>query len=587
MRFSKHHRTERRSACVLCMGLVCLLSIFGLPFAGRGYAQPVIEAPALVHAVDVLRLTPTPARMRPVKAERAEVFPRLPDEPAERSVSVGTVTEGRVVGAARLPLPGQSYGILPRQNTRHLIWATDGLIEAIIDAADEVAADYPGAILWLGNIGSRHGGDIPWSVSHNAGRDADFAFYTTDPAGNPVAPPDLLHYDRGGRSIEYGGYYRFDVARNWALVRSLVHSPHVRLQYLFISDGLRSLLLDWARAHGESEDTVVRAAALLNQPGGALPHDDHLHIRTYCGRFDLGGGCEDMGIVHAWIDDLSAVRDARTRQAVALLRAQDAETRIRAVRRLAFVDATDQIAAIRPLLEDPVPRVRREAAEAIAALGSPAQTSWLVQRWEDETDPEVQLAILRAVGRLGGASGVSFLVAMLGSPLRVVVRQKPVDLRVVAIDALAGALSPAGAGRLALVLADEDIEVRSRALRALRLITNRAGVNVCPRRTETAGLPELQADWSAWIEATPCESRREWVDAGFARAGYDTTGRGANRARILADAAGDERWWIRVNAQKELMRMSAHEPRSLFWSASDARAYWQRWVRRNAGRIRN
>jgi penicillin-insensitive murein endopeptidase len=587
MTLSTHYRTDKGRACVVCMVLASLLCMVSLPFAGRGYAQPVIDAPTLVYAVDVLRLTPAPARIRPVKAERAEEFPRLPDEPAERSVSVGTVTEGRVVSAARLPLPGQSYGVLPRQNTRHLIWATDGLIEAIVDAANEVAAEYPGSILWLGNIGARHGGDILWSVSHNAGRDADLAFYTTDPTGNPVAPPDLLHYDRRGRSVEYGGYYRFDVARNWALVRSLVHSPHVRLQYLFISDGLRSLLLEWARTHGTSEDTLARASALLNQPGGALPHDDHLHLRTYCGRFDLGGGCEDMGIVHSWIDDLGAVREARIRQAVSLLRAQDAETRIRAVRRLEFVDADTEVASLRPLLEDSVPRVRREAAEVIAALGSPAQTSWLVQRWEDETEPEVQLALLRAIGQLGGATGVSFLVSILGSPSHVVVRQKPVDLRVVAIDALARSLSPAAAGRLALVLVDEDVEVRFRALQALRLITNRAGVDVCPRSAAAPGLPALQADWSNWIEATPCDSRREWVDAGFARAGYDTSGSGVSRARTLAEAAGDERWWVRVNAQKELMRLSSHEPRSLFWTAADARAYWQRWVRRNGSRIRN
>lgn len=577
----------RHTQRVACVFLSCLMCIASLAFAGRGYAQTILDPPTLVYAVDVLRLRPPSVRTRPVKAERAEEFPRLPDEPAERSVSVGTVTEGRVTGAARLPLPGQHYGVLPRQNTRHLIWATDGMIDAIIDAADEVAQEFPGSILWLGNIGARHGGDILWSVSHNAGRDADLAFYTTDPTGTPVAPPDLLHYDRRGRSLEYGGYYRFDVPRNWALVRSLVHSPHARVQYLFISDGLRSLLLDWARARGESAETLMRAAALLNQPGGALPHDDHLHIRTYCGRFDLGGGCEELGVVHSWIDDLSAVRDARVRQAVSLLRAQDTETRLRAISRLRFVHADEQVAALRPLLQDPVPRVRLVAATSIAVLGSAAQTSWLVQRWEEESDPEVQSAILRAVGQLGGAAGVSFLLSILDSPMWVSIRQKPVDLRVVAVDALAGALSPMAAGRLASVLSDDDSEVRFRALRALRLITNRGGVEVCPRSAGAVGLPSLQEHWSEWIEATPCDSRREWVDAGFGRAGYDTSGRGVARARALASAAGDERWWVRVNAQKELMRMSLHEPRSLFWSATDARAYWQRWVRRNGHRIRN
>jgi penicillin-insensitive murein endopeptidase len=565
--------------------LLFVATASGLP--RRAQAEVVLEPPRFASTASVpWQFVGRPVRAIPRKALRERFFPSLPDEPADRSVSIGTVTDGWVARSAQLPLPGPTWAVLPRQHTRRLIYGTDGLIQTLMTAADAVAARHPGAILWLGNIGAQGGGDILWSVSHNAGRDADLAFYATDPAGRPVYPPDLLHYDRRGRSREYGGWYRFDVARNWTLVEALIASPHAELQYLFISEGLRSLLLDWARTHGVDAATLERATALLNQPGGALPHDDHLHLRIYCGRLDMGGGCEDIGVRHAWIPDLSGMRDARLQQAASLLRSDEASTRVRALQRLAFVGAVGQIVAMRSLLEDPVPQVRAEATRAIGQLGGPRQVGWLEERYEEETDPEVLLALVLAAGDLGGDGAAGFLHALLAAPRPVVVRGKPADLRLVALDALGRMGRPGSAAAIVPLLAEPSAEVRLRAERALRMLTNHELANVCVRSADAPVIEAHTSAWQRWLREHPCDERIEWLDAGFGRAGYDTTGNASARARELARAAGDSRFAVRVNAQRELMRMTDHRPPSLTWPPDDARAYWARWVRRNDHRIR-
>ena len=93
---------------------------------------------------------------------------------------------------------------------------------------------------------------------------------------------------------------RFDVARNWAMVRALVQDPRVDVQYLFCNSALRKHLLDHARRIREDPDVIERAAELLHQPGDSLPHDDHLHLRIFCAADDRAWGCVDRGPSWWW-----------------------------------------------------------------------------------------------------------------------------------------------------------------------------------------------------------------------------------------------------------------------------------------------
>lgn len=521
-------------------------------------------------------------------AKRSEprAFPFLPDEPSAQSVSIGTVTDGYVVQAVPLPLPGRSYSVLPRQLERHLLYGTRELIDALVDAAEFVETAHPGSILWLGNIGRHGGGDIPWSVSHNAGRDADLAFYVTDPSGRPVAPPDLLHHGSDGRSREYGGYYRFDVPRNWSLVKALILSPHVQMQHLFISNGLRALLLDHARAIGEPPSLVAHAARLLRQPGAEIPHDDHLHVRIYCSRADVGAGCENSGRVHPGVDLHGSVRAGRLRLARSMAESGRASTRAAAIRRLAMLSDVMREPVVRQALADSSPEVRLAAVETLAQSG-PEAVAWLVERWDVEGHPLVQEALIVALGALGGPDAGRFFERVLAEPIDVERGARRVDLRVVVTDAVRHAERAEPAYRLAALLAAPDPELRGRAARALATITNHTDVALAWRdpSLEPPVLEAARDRWIAWIDARLDSDRDAWVNEGFARVGYPLSGSPRTDAATLALAAGDERPWVRENAQRRLMRMTGNTPASLTWSRQDARTYWTRWVRRNPGRI--
>ena len=97
-------------------------------------------------------------------------------------------------------------------------------------------------------------------------------------------------------------FLRLDVERQWQLVKALVEDPEARVQWLFVSRPVEAILLEWARARGESGDTIVRAMDVMLQPGPpAQSHDDHLHVRIACTTEEVASGCEPSGPVRPWI----------------------------------------------------------------------------------------------------------------------------------------------------------------------------------------------------------------------------------------------------------------------------------------------
>jgi penicillin-insensitive murein endopeptidase len=74
----------------------------------------------------------------------------------------------------------------------------------------------------------------------------------------------------------------FDEARNWALVSSIVSDPHARVTHIFVATPIRERLLAYAAKIGASPAIRSKVAEVLAQPHGALPHDDHFHVRIAC-----------------------------------------------------------------------------------------------------------------------------------------------------------------------------------------------------------------------------------------------------------------------------------------------------------------
>ena len=167
--------------------------------------------------------------------------------------------------------------------------------------------------------------------------------------------------------------------------------------------------------------------------------------------------------------------------------------------------------------------------------------------------------------------------------------QKGAPLKLYAIDALARTGSLRGLDVLVAALTDTDLEIRSRAARAITMVTNHRPTDfnwASPRRSHEA-CQEAADAWGAWIDEHTARhrTRLDLVLAGMEEAGYTVSKRPVTLAESLAQAAGDARPHIRENAQRMLMQMTGKYPPSLTWSPHDARYYWSRWIRRNSWAI--
>jgi murein endopeptidase len=208
------------------------------------------------------------------------------------AASQGRPARGTVDGAVQLT-ESDAVRVLPkRHKQRCLSWGTPRLISALERAGRDVQKRVEGSpALGVGNIGRAKGGSLaPYSKSHQAGRDCDLAFYALDAKG-PVAAEDLEHFDASLNSTE--SERRFDVARNWALVASLLSNDDIEVKWLFVSTPLRTALLAHARKVKAPASLLRAAEERLHQPSDAPPHDDHFHLRLRCTAAERGDGCAD------------------------------------------------------------------------------------------------------------------------------------------------------------------------------------------------------------------------------------------------------------------------------------------------------
>lgn len=214
--------------------------------------------------------------------------------------SVGLPHRGVLTEGASLAKVGDGFRML-RDNGR--TYGLPRFVHALERAAATVQRERPGGTLVVGDLSARGGGMILPHLSHRNGRDADLVFYATTLDGAPVATPGFVHYGADGLAWDDEGrrFLRLDVPREWRLVRALVEDPDARIQWIFVSRVVESMLLTWAQASGEPPELVARAAELMAQPQPGGVHDDHLHVRTACSRDDVLRGCEPSGPVRPWL----------------------------------------------------------------------------------------------------------------------------------------------------------------------------------------------------------------------------------------------------------------------------------------------
>ena len=216
--------------------------------------------------------------------------------------AIGTASSGVLAGGAELPRDSVGLRWL-RGDDRH--WGQPRFTEAIARAAAKVAKAKPGpAFLFAGDLSTRHGGGpLAPHFSHRSGVDADLLFYVTTLDGAPVDSPGFVHFGADGiaRDEAHRRWLRFDVEREWLLVRALVEDTDARVQWIFVSDVVHAMLVEWAIARGDSIETIRRADEVMLEPHPGGVHDDHVHVRTACSAEEVVQGCEWTGPRRAWL----------------------------------------------------------------------------------------------------------------------------------------------------------------------------------------------------------------------------------------------------------------------------------------------
>jgi len=354
------------------------------------------------------------------------------------------------------------------------------------------------------------------------------------------------------------------------------------VQWLFVSNPIRERLLAHARRIRAPQDVVARVASLLHQPAGALPHDDHIHVRLFCSRDDLLEGCRNRGLERPGMPTAGAALVERVAALRGLLSHPEPARRAGAIELLRLLGSRESAPELAACLSDPAPAVQDAALAAIRALRLRSSVPALAERLARADAPRQRWDLVAAIAAVGGPAARKALTAALederpasrggpfdASPSSVQRRAALALASTESVDAVAPLVAALGTAR--------DEGFREQAGRALRLLTNHDVAEEDARAVSKA--------WSGWWQRNRRQGRARWLPAGFREAGYRVERLDTAGVPGLLDAVWDERPWITRNARRALSGLSGLDPGSEQWSRADAFHYWKRWcVRRHGAR---
>jgi penicillin-insensitive murein endopeptidase len=185
-----------------------------------------------------------------------------------------------LIGGAHLA-EGPHLRIVPSYAAGDARWGLEPLVNMIDHAARAVRKQFPDSVLSVGHLSRAGGGEIDRHASHESGRDADIGFYVKNQQGKSIYAEHFVAFRGDGTAPTWPGA-QFDDARNWAFVAAVAGYAHAHVTHIFVASPLRARLLQYAEKIGAPPALRSRAAELMAQPKGALPHDDHFHLRIGC-----------------------------------------------------------------------------------------------------------------------------------------------------------------------------------------------------------------------------------------------------------------------------------------------------------------
>ena len=181
------------------------------------------------------------------------------------SLSIGAPGSAMLLNPVALE-PGPYWEI----SSRAEVFGTTETIEAISAALSKVHDVFPDAHpIVVGDISDEDGGRLKRHQSHQGGRDVDLGFFLKAGTAQQFVP---------------GTAANVDLAKNWALVRSLVTCTDV--ETILLDTRIQRMLYKYAMGIGEDEAWLnevfffargSKSAIVKHVPG----HRNHYHVRFY------------------------------------------------------------------------------------------------------------------------------------------------------------------------------------------------------------------------------------------------------------------------------------------------------------------
>jgi hypothetical protein len=154
---------------------------------------------------------------------------------------------------------------------------------------------------------------------------------------------------------------------------------------------------------------------------------------------------------------------------------RNSEPRVRRSAAIALgkIGTARAVLALLQAVNDESPEVRAQAAHGLGKIRSTRAAPWLIEALDGETDPDVQTALIAALGQMATEDAVARLIRT-AEPGGMLIR-KPIAQRIRAIEALGVSGTTAAKTALRELVDDRDRDVRDAAERALSRTAPKAG----------------------------------------------------------------------------------------------------------------